>query len=135
MVPEVESQFRLYDDPNSDKWNEYILNKEKVRIYDDKLLCRDTGLVFTLKGEILSMITDYDFNETNSADAKQINNILYENPFDIHAKDKSFRDKHLTKNYYNKRALLASGLQEVIFFQKTQTNYVQITFDSSRKTS
>ena len=32
----------------------------------------DTGVVFTLKGYILSMITDYEFNETNSPDAKQI---------------------------------------------------------------
>ena len=34
--------------------------------------------------------------------------------FDIHAKGKSFNEKNLIKNYYNKRTLLASGVQEVI---------------------
>ena len=61
---------------------------------------RDTGVVFMLKGDILSMITDYDFNKTNSPDAKQIIKFLDEMHFDIHAKVKSSREKNLIKNYY-----------------------------------
>ena len=45
---------------------------EKVTLYDDQVLFRDNGVVFTLKGDILLMITDYDFNKTHSNDAKQI---------------------------------------------------------------
>ena len=56
------------------------------------------------------MITDYDFNKTHLADAKQTINFLDEMHSDIHAKGKSSRDKNL-KNYFNKRAILASGLE------------------------
>ena len=43
------------------------------------------------------MIIDYDFNRTNSPDAKQIIHFLDEMHFDIHAKGKSSRDKNLLK--------------------------------------
>ena len=62
------------------------------------------------------------FKKTDSHDAKQIINFLDEMRFDIHTTGKSNRDGNLIKNYYNKRFLLASGVQEVVFFQKTQTS-------------
>ena len=99
LVPKNKSQFLLLDDFDSDNWNDFKMHGEKVTIYDDKLLFRDTGVVFTLKGEKLSMITDYDFIKTNSPDAKQIINFLQEIYFDIHAKGKSSRDKSLISNY------------------------------------
>ena len=46
------------------------------------------------------MITDYDFNETGSPDAKQFINFLDEMHFDIHAKIKKSRDKKLVKNFF-----------------------------------
>ena len=91
------------------------MNKEEVKLYEDKLLFRDTGVVFTLKGGIFSIILDHDFNETDSPDSKQIIIFLDEMHFDIHAKSKSFRDKNLKKNFYNKRVLLGSDLQKGIF--------------------
>ena len=39
------------------------MHGEKVKIYDDKLPFRDTGVDFTLKRVILSMITHSDFNK------------------------------------------------------------------------
>ena len=75
------------------------MHEEIVTIYDDKLVLRETGVVFTLKGDILSMITDFGFNKTDSTDAKQIANFLDQMHFDIHAKGKSCRDKNLIKNY------------------------------------
>ena len=119
LVPENESQFRLYDDPDSANWNDFIMHGEKVKIYDDKLLFRDTGVVFTLKDDLLSMITDYKFNKKKSPDAKQIINFLDEMHFDIHALGRpSTRDTNVINNYYNKRAILASGLQKVIFLSE-----------------
>ena len=44
--------------------------------------------------------------------------------FDIHTTGKSSRDRNLKNNYQNKRALLASGLQEVIFLSENPNNYV-----------
>ena len=93
LVPKNKSQFRIYDDLHSDTWNDYILHAEKGTIYDNKLLFRDTGVAFMLKGDILSMITDYDFNKTDSPDEKQIINFLPDLYFDVHAKGKCSRDK------------------------------------------
>ena len=38
--------------------------------------------------------------------------------FDIHANGKSYRDKNLIKYYYDKRALPASGFQEIFFLSE-----------------
>ena len=72
LVPKNESEFRLLDDPDSDNWNDYKMNGEKGKFYDYKLLFRDTGVVFSLNGDIQSIITEYDFIKTDSPDAKQI---------------------------------------------------------------
>ena len=48
---------------DSDSWIDYILQGEKVTIYEDKLLFRDTGVDFMLKGDIPSRITAYDFKK------------------------------------------------------------------------
>ena len=64
------------------------------------------------------MIIGYDFNKTDSPDAKQIIIFLYEMHFNIHAKSKSSRDKNIIKNYYNRRTLVATGLQEVILLSE-----------------
>ena len=74
---------------------------------------RNTGLVFTLKGDILSLITEYDFNETDSIDAKRINSFLDKMHFDTHAKCKGLRDRSFIENYYNIKAVLASWLKTV----------------------
>ena len=89
----------MLDDPDSDNWNDYKMHGEKITIYDNKLLFRDTGVVFTLKRYILSMVTDYDFNGTDSPDAKEIFNFLYEMHFDKHEKGgKSSRERTLINN-------------------------------------
>ena len=104
----------MVDDPDSNNWNDYKMHREKVTIYDDKLLFRDTGVFFRLTRDVLSMITDYDFNKTDSPDAKQNINFLDELHFDKQANDKINRDRTLINNYSHKRVLLASALQEVI---------------------
>ena len=78
--------------------------EEKLQYTMISYFFRGTDVVFTLKGDILSMISDYDFDRTDSHDAKQIINFLDEMHFDIHAKGKSSRDENLIKNYLNKRA-------------------------------
>ena len=95
----------------------------KGTLCDDKLLYRDTGLFFTLEGEIPSLITDYDFNKTHSPDAEHFYIFLEGLHFDTIAKIKIFKDGNLIKNYYKKRAILASGLK-TIFFQRIVLLYV-----------
>ena len=60
----------MVDVPDGDNWNYYKMNGEKVTIYDVKLVFRDIGVVFTLKGGIILRITDFDFIKTDSPDAK-----------------------------------------------------------------
>ena len=48
LIPKNKSQFKLVDDPDSENWKDFKMNGEKVTIYDDKLLFRDTRVVFTL---------------------------------------------------------------------------------------
>ena len=87
------------------------MNGEKVAIYDDKLVFEINGRIFTWKGDVLIMITDYKFNTTDSPDAKLINDFTDEIHFDQHARGKNVRDKNLMKNYFNKRAILVFGLR------------------------
>ena len=108
----------MLNDLDSDKWNEYIMNKEKKTKYDDKLLFRDTGVLFTSKGDILSMKIDFEFDETVSSDAKHFIKFLDEMHFDKHAKSKSSRDKNLLKNFYKNTAILALVLQKVILLSE-----------------
>ena len=87
------------------------MNGEKVTTCDDKLVFKNSGKNFTLKGEDLKMISDYKFITTDSWDAKLIIDSLDEIRFDIHALGESLREKNFRKNYFNKRALLVSGLR------------------------
>ena len=119
LVTKNKNQFRLLDDLDSDNCNDYQMHGEKVTLCDDKLRFSDSGVVFTLKGDILSMITDYDFNETDSPDAKEIIKFLDKLHFDIHAKSNNSGNENLLKNFYNKITLLASGLHELIFLSET----------------
>ena len=99
LVPTIKSHFRLYDDPDSDNWNDYVMNGEKDTKYNHKLVFKKSGKVFTLRGDFLKLITEYKFNTTDSRDTKLIIDFMHEISFDIHARGKSLRDRHLIKNF------------------------------------
>ena len=108
LVPKNENQLRLDDDPDSENWNVFPMKKVKVRTFDDKLLFRGTGKIFTVIGAILEKITDDDFNKVNSPDIKQFIDLLHEVHFDIHGiVNKSNRDRTIN-DYYIKRTILAA---------------------------
>ena len=96
-----------------------MINGEKVTIYDNKIVFKKSGKTFTLRGDVLKMITDYKYNTTDPPDAKIIINIMVKTHSNIHAKGKIPRDRNLIKNYFNKRALLASGLRTKFPFRKS----------------
>ena len=102
LVPTNKSQFRLREDPNSDNRNHFAMNGEKVTLYDDNLVCKTNGKTFTLRGDVLKMITGYKFNTTNSPDAKLNIDIMDEIQIIIHSCVKNLRDKNLIKNYFKK---------------------------------
>jgi len=101
LVPETKSQLRLCEDPDSENWHDYVMNGEKVTIYNDELVFSESGKIFTLRGDVLKMLTDYKFDTTDSPDAKVNIDIMDEMHFDIHARGKSLRDEtNLTKEVY-----------------------------------
>ena len=74
------------------------MNGEKFTLYDDKLVSRDTGVIFTLKRDILSIFTDFDFRKTDSPEAKQIIKFLDEMHFNTRLTSKNNRDRTLIEN-------------------------------------
>ena len=119
LVPK-KSQFRLLDDLDSDNWNDYEMNWEKVKLYDDKLFLRDSGVVLTFKGDILWMITDYDSNKTHSPDAKQVIKFLVEMHFDVYTKAKSCRDKNVKETFKIKKLYKHQVFKKYCSFRKSK---------------
>ena len=64
-----------------------------------------------MRSDVLKMITDYNFNEIDSPDTKVIIGSMDEMHFDIQFRAESLRERTLLKNFYNKRAIFASGLR------------------------
>ena len=61
--PENTSQFRLVKDSNSNRVNNLKINKTiSITLHDNVLTFRDTNKVFELKGDLLKMITNKNFN-------------------------------------------------------------------------
>ena len=123
LVPESKSHFRLKDDTDSDDWNDYTMRGEKFTIYDDKLVFKNSGKIFTLRSDVLKMIINYKLKTTDSPDAKLVILIMDEMYFDIPSLGKSLRDRNLIKNCIKKRAILVSGFK-TISFQRILKNFV-----------
>ena len=87
------------------------MNAEKITTYDDKLVFEKSGKIFTLIGGVLKEITEYIFDTTKSLVTKLNIDSMDEIRLETHARGKSLRDRNLIKNYFNKRALRASGLK------------------------
>ena len=118
LVPKNKSQFRLVEDPDSDNWNDYQMKARKVSFYDDKFVYRDTRVIFTLKSDILSMITEYYFIKTDSPDAKHIISFLDEMHFNIRATGNCNRDSKVIKNHYKKKHF-SIGVEKRFPFRKS----------------
>ena len=66
------------------------------------------------------MITDYDFNETNSPVAKQITDLMDEMFLDIGAKGKISKDKIVIISYFNRKDILSSELRTTFLSENTK---------------
>ena len=61
--PENASQFKLVKDSNSNRVNDLKINKTvPITLYNNMLTFRDTGKAFELKGDLLKMITNKNYN-------------------------------------------------------------------------
>ena len=93
LIPTNKFQFRLQDDLDSDKWNDYVMNGGKVTKNDGKLVCENSGDFSTLRGDVLKNVTECKINISDSPDAKLIIDNSDEIHFDIHSRVKSLREK------------------------------------------
>ena len=99
--PENSTQFKLVKDSNSNRVNDLKINKTiPITLYNNVLTFRDTGKEFELKGDLLKMITNKNFNVdlASLADKKLMYDFAKEMNFDTKAQgNKSTRDRTLIK--------------------------------------
>ena len=73
--PEISSQFKLVKDDNSNRVNDLLIhNTIPITLCINILKFRDTGKEFELKGDLLKMITNNNYNVDHASLAeKKIN--------------------------------------------------------------
>ena len=116
--PENTSQFKLVKDNNSNRVNDLLIkNTIPITLYNNLLTFRDTGKEFELKGDLLKMITNNNYNVDHAslADKKLMYDFAKEMHFDLKAVGKkSTRDRTLIK-LLKSPAIMASGASNTIF--------------------
>ena len=116
--PENSTQFKLVKDPNSNRVNDLLLkNKIPITLYNNMITFRDTGKEFELKGDLLKMITNKNYNvhHASLSDKKLMYDFAKEMHFDLKAQgNKSTRDRTLIK-LLKSPAITASGVSNTIF--------------------
>ena len=119
--PEKTTQFKLVKDSNSNRVNDLKINNSiPITLYNNMLTFRDTGKKFELKGDLLKMITNknYNVNHASLSDKKLIYEFAKEMHFDERrVGTKSTRDKTLIK-LLNSPAIMASGVSKTIFLSR-----------------
>ena len=116
--PENTSQFKLVKDHNSNRVNDLLIkNTIPIILYNNLLTFRDSGKEFELKGDLLKMITNNNYNVDHAslADKKLMYDFAKEMHFDMKAVGKkSTRDRTLIK-LLKSPAIMASGASKTIF--------------------
>ena len=116
--PENTTQFKLEKDPSSNRVNDLkIHNSIPITLHNNLLTFRDSGKVFELKGELLKMITNknYNVNLASLSDKKLMFDFAKEMNFDKNrVGNKSTRDRTLI-TLLNSPAIMASGVSKTIF--------------------
>ena len=118
--PENVSQFKLVKDSSSKRVNDLVIkNRIPITLHDNLLTFRDTNKQFELKGDLLKMITNNNFNvdHANLAYKGFLYDFAKELHFDIRAPGrKSTGDSTLTKLLKSPGLMVsASGVSKTKF--------------------
>ena len=118
--PENSTQFKLVKDSGSNRVNDLLIdNSIPITLYNNLLTFRDTGKEFELKGDLLKMITNNNYNVDHAslADKKLMYDFAKEMHFDMKAVGKkSTRDKTLIKLLESPGLMVtATGVSQTIF--------------------
>ena len=116
--PENTTQFKLKKDSTSNRVNDLKINNSiPITLYNNLLTFRDTNKQFELKGDLLKMITNknYNVNHASLSDKKLMYDFAKEMHFDERrVGNKSTRDWTLIK-LLNSPRIMASGVSKTIF--------------------
>ena len=126
--PENSTQFKLVKDSNSKRVKDLKINKSiPISLYNNMLTFRDSGKVIELKGDLLEMITNKNYNVdlASLADKKLMYDFAKEMNFDLKAVGKkSTRDRNLIKLLKSPGLVSsASGVSKTIKYRLILTNY------------
>ena len=118
--PENVTQFKLLKDSNSKRVNDLKINRTvPITLYNNMLEFRDTGKEFELKGDLLKMMTNKNYNVhlASLQDKKLMYDSAKEMYFDTKALgNKSTRDRTLIKLLKSPCLMVsASGVLKTIF--------------------
>ena len=118
--PENTTQFKLVKDDNSNRVNDLNINNSiPITLYNNLLTFRDTGKEFELKGDLLKVITNKNYNVdlASLADKKLMYDFAKEMHFDVKKiGNKSTRDRTLIKLLKSPGLMVsASGVSKTIF--------------------
>ena len=97
--PEQTSQFQLVKDLNSNRVNDFLLNKTKaVTIYNNLLTYRDRNKKFELQGDRLTVTTNKNYNVdlANLPDKK----LMYEFAMKKSCDEKTLGNKSVRENFF-----------------------------------
>ena len=115
--PENSTQFKLVIDSSSNRVNDLLIhNTIPITLHNNLLTFRDSGKAFELKGELLKMITNknYNVNHASLSDKKLMYDFAKEMNFDkSRVGNKSTRDRTLI-TLLNSPAIMASGISKTI---------------------
>ena len=114
--PESTTQFKLVRDSTSNRVNDLKINNSiSITLYNNLLKFRDTGKEFELKGDLLKMITNKNYNVNNASLSDK--KLMYDFAKEFAERrvgNKSTRDKTLIK-LLNSPAIMASAVSKTIF--------------------
>ena len=118
--PKITSQFKIVKDSNSNRVNDLLIhNTIPITLHDNLLTFRDTGREFELKGDLLKMITNKNYNVDLASlqNKKLMYDFAKEMNFDTKALgNKSTRDRTLIKLLKSPGIMVsASGVSKTIF--------------------
>ena len=116
--PENSTQFKIKKDSTSNRVNDLKINNSiPITLHNKLLTFRDTGKEFELKGDLLKMITNknYNVNHASLSDRKLMYDFAKKMHFDERrVGNKSTRDETLIK-LLNSPGIMASGVSKTIF--------------------
>ena len=118
--PANSTQFKLVKDSNSNRVNDLLIhNSIPITLHDNLLTFRDSDKQFELKGDLLKMITNKNYNVDLASlqDKKIMYDFAKEMNFDMRALgNKSTRDRTLIKLLKSPGLMVsASGVSKTIF--------------------